>query len=91
MRGAVERNTVRYYLAIEAYLASLDRPPAQQLQARLEHWFDATEQFPQQLREIDRSSYLSMKREEYSRQRALEPIRPQASPKPALLKPALPG
>ena len=67
-RGAVERNTVRYYLAIEAYLASLDRPAAQQLNARFEHWFDATEQFPQQLREIDRNSYLSMKREEYARQ-----------------------
>ncbi len=68
MRGTVERNTMRYYLAIEAYLASLSRPAAQQLDARLEHWFDATEQFPQQLHETDRSSYLSMKRDEYSRQ-----------------------
>ena len=68
IRGTVERNTVRYYLAIEAYLASLNRPPAQQLNARLEHWFDATEQFPQQLHELDRESYLSMKRDEYLRQ-----------------------
>ena len=68
MRGTVERNTVRYYLAIEAYLASLNRPPAQQLDARLEHWFDATEQFSLQLHEMDRSSYLTMKREEYLRQ-----------------------
>ena len=68
MRGAIERNTMRYYLAIEAYLASLERPAAQQLDARLEHWFDATEQFPQQLHEIDRSSYIVMKREEYLRQ-----------------------
>ena len=68
MRGAVERNTMRYYLAIEAYLASLDRPAAQQLDTRLQYWFDATEQFPQQLHEIDRSSYLTMKRDEYLRQ-----------------------
>lgn len=68
MRGAVERNTMRYYLAIEAYLASLNSPPAQQLDDRLEHWFDATEQFPQQLHEIDRNSYLTMKRDEYLRQ-----------------------
>lgn len=74
MRGAIERNTMRYYLAIEAYLASLDRPAAQQLDARLEHWFDATEQFPQQLHEIDRSSYLAMKRDEYLRQQT--PVRP---------------
>lgn len=70
MRGTVERNTVRYFLAIEAYLASLNRPAAQQLGARLEHWFDATEQFPLQLHEIDRSSYLAMKRDEYIRQQS---------------------
>ena len=72
MRGTVERNTMRYYLAIEAYLASLSRPAAQQLDARLQHWFDATEQFSQQLHETDRSSYLSMKRDEYSRQQMPE-------------------
>ena len=68
VRGTVERNTVRYYLAIEAFLASLGRPAAQQLEARLGHWFDATEQFAQQLHEIDRDSYLSMKRDEHRRQ-----------------------
>lgn len=68
MRGTVERNTMRYYLAIEAYLASLDKPPAQQLEARLQHWFDATEQYARQLHEVDKESYLTMKRAEYQRQ-----------------------
>lgn len=68
MRGTVERNTMRYYLAIEAYLASLDKPPAQQLEARLQHWFDATEQYARQLHEVDMESYLAMKRAEYQRQ-----------------------
>jgi hypothetical protein len=68
MRGAVERNTMRYYLAIEAYLASLDKPAAQQLEQRLGHWFDATEQYPRQLHEVDKESYLVMKRAEYQRQ-----------------------
>jgi hypothetical protein len=68
MRGAVERNTMRYYLAIEAYLASVDKPAAQQLEQRLQHWFDATEQYPRQLREVDRETYLAMKRAEYQRQ-----------------------
>ncbi|WP_254774709.1 hypothetical protein [Polaromonas sp. YR568] len=71
MRGAVERNTMRYYLAIEAYLASLDKPAAQQLELRLSHWFDATEQYPRQLREVDKESYLVMKRAEYQRQQTL--------------------
>jgi hypothetical protein len=70
MRGTVERNTMRYYLAIEAYLASLDKPPAQQLEARLQHWFDATEQYARQLHEVDKESYLVMKRAEYQRQQA---------------------
>jgi hypothetical protein len=71
MRGAVERNTMRYYLAIEAYLASLKQPPAQQFNSRLQYWFDATEEYSQQLREVDRPSYLAMKKAEYQRQQAL--------------------
>ncbi len=70
MRGAVERNTMRYYLAIDAYLASLAAPPAEQLEKRLHHWFDATERHPRQLREMDKTAYLTMKRSEFQRQQA---------------------
>lgn len=68
MRGAVERNTMRYYLAIDAYLASLAVPASQQFEKRVQHWFDATERYPRQLHEIDRMAYLNMKRSEYQRQ-----------------------
>ncbi len=68
MRGAVERNTMRYYLAIEAYLASLGRPAEQQFNARLDHWFNATEQYARQLHEVDKASYVVMKKNEYLRQ-----------------------
>ncbi len=70
MRGAVERNTMRYYLAIEAYLAAVDKPAAQQLESRMVYWFDATEQYARQLHEVDKSTYLTMKRAEYQRQQA---------------------
>jgi len=70
MRGTVERNTMRYYLAIEAYLASLKQLPAQQFNTRLHYWFDATEEYSQQLHELDRPSYLAMKKDEYQRQQA---------------------
>lgn len=63
LRGAIERNTMRYYLAIEAYLGSLSLPPAQQEEYRLKTWFSATERYPQ-LHEITEQQYLSMKREE---------------------------
>jgi hypothetical protein len=67
MRGVVERNTMRYYLAIEAYLGSLASPPETRVEKSLQDWFDATEHYPRQLHEIDRVAYLSMKRRELAR------------------------
>ena len=68
MRGTVERNTMRYYLAIDAFLSGLATPPAQQLEQRLQTWFSATERYPRQLHEVDKNEYLAMKRKEYARQ-----------------------
>lgn len=76
MRGAVERNTMRYYLAIEAYLASLKHSAVQSPEARWQYWFDATEEYSLQLREVDRSSYLAMKKDEYQRQQTVSFVRP---------------
>ena len=70
MRGVVERNTMRYYLAIDAYLDSLQAPAGQQLERRLQGWFDATERYPRQLHEVERDAYLRMKRAEVQRQTA---------------------
>ena len=73
-RGAVERNTMRYFLAIDAYLQALQQPPTQQVNTRLEKWFDSTEQYPLQLRETDKTSYMEMKKSEIQRQQASTPI-----------------
>ncbi|MDP3977745.1 MAG: hypothetical protein Q8P85_07085 [Pseudomonas sp.] len=70
MRGVIERNTMRYYLAIEAYLSALSAPPAEQFEKRLDHWQTAVEQYPAQLHELERDQYLSMKRKEIQRQQA---------------------
>jgi hypothetical protein len=67
VRGVVERNTMRYYLAIDAYLSALSIPPPEQLDKRLQNWFSSTELYPRQLREVDRAAYLAMKRSEYLR------------------------
>ncbi|KVO08657.1 hypothetical protein WJ70_02565 [Burkholderia ubonensis] len=69
MRGLVERNTMRYYLAIDAYLGAPAGQPDTRLEQRLSNWFSASEQYSLQLHEIDRRDYMQMKREEYSRQR----------------------
>lgn len=68
VRGAVERNAMRYYLAIDAYLDTLNVPAAQRVEKRATEWFNATERYPKQLREMDRGTYLAMKRQEYDRQ-----------------------
>jgi len=64
MRGVMERNTMRYFLAIEAYLASLSTPREGRADRRFEAWFDATERFARQLHEMSRDQYLTMKRRE---------------------------
>lgn len=71
VRGVVERNTMRYYLAIDSFLASQREPPAAQLEQRLQGWFSAVERYPRQLHEVDRADYLAMKRAEVLRQQTL--------------------
>jgi hypothetical protein len=70
LRGVVERNTMRYYLAIEAYLGALSAPPQARLEKRLHDWFAAIERYPRQLHELEQSEYLDMKRREHLRQQA---------------------
>lgn len=69
-RGVVERNTMRYFLAIEAFLGSLAVPPQARLEKRLGDWFSAVERYPRQLHDIERGEYFDMKRREYHRQQA---------------------
>ncbi|MET0384250.1 MAG: hypothetical protein ABW032_12595 [Burkholderiaceae bacterium] len=64
VRGLVERNTMRYYLAIDAFVAA---PAPAQLDERLNAWFDATERYSRQLHEIDKPDYLAMKKVEAKR------------------------
>lgn len=72
MRGLVERNTMRYYLAIDSFLAATSSPPQVQLEQRLQSWFSATERYPRQLHELDRAAYLEMKRAENLRQQTVQ-------------------
>jgi hypothetical protein len=69
VRGVVERNTMRYYLAIEAYLGSLSAAPGEREEKRLGDWFAATERSALQLHEMDRDEYLAMKRHEIQMQK----------------------
>jgi hypothetical protein len=68
MRGVIERNAMRYYLAVEAYLGALSAPPQERVEKSLRDWFAATERFARQLHELGQAEYLDMKRREYQRQ-----------------------
>lgn len=69
VRGAVERNTMRYSLAIEAYLGAWSTAPEQRTEKRLRDWFAATERHPLQLHEMELDEYLTMKHNEIRRQK----------------------
>lgn len=66
-RGLVERNAMRYYLAVEAYLQSLRMPPPERLETRLRDWYAAVEHYPQLDEDVGREEYLRMKRQEATR------------------------
>ena len=44
LRGLVERNTMRYFLAIDAYLGALSAPPSAQFEKRMRDWYAASDQ-----------------------------------------------
>jgi hypothetical protein len=68
MRGVTERNTMRYYLAIEAFLGAMSVLPDARVEKGFRDWFTAIERYPRQLHEMGQAEYLAMKRMEYARQ-----------------------
>lgn len=68
--GVIERNTMRYYIAIEAYLGALSVPLPEQQDKRLQDWYSGVERFPAQLHDLERAQYIDMKRGEIARQLA---------------------
>lgn len=53
--GLVERNAMRYFLAVDAYIGAKDAI------SRRNAWYTETEEYPRQLHEIDRGTYLALK------------------------------
>lgn len=79
VRGIVERNAMRYYLAVQAHLDVTALPKTERFEASLRRWFELTEKYPNQLHELDYADYREYKRKEYhqqlERQQALDAVR----------------
>lgn len=72
MRGVIERNTMRYYLAVEAFLGALSNAPAARFEKAARDFHAGTERYKRQLWEMEQGPYLAMKRREYQAQAQLQ-------------------
>lgn len=66
-RGSLERNVMRYYLALLAYSSVDTGTPEEKTQARIRKWFALTERYPAQLHELPLNDYLEEKRGDLAR------------------------
>ena len=72
IRGIIERNAVRYYLAIKSYMDTVQVAPDRRFDARSERWFELTERHHRQLYEMDKEEYLTYKHQELTDQQRLQ-------------------
>jgi hypothetical protein len=72
MRGAVERNTMRYYLALQAVLEARELPSSDRFEAGIRRWYALTEHYRPQLHEMEQEEYLQAKRQEHINQHRLQ-------------------
>jgi len=64
-RGAIERNAVRYYLAIQSFMNTLRYPEERRFSMRITEWYDLTTRYRKQLFELDKKDYLAFKTKEH--------------------------
>lgn len=72
VQGIIERNSMRYFLAIQATLDTFNISPLDKVDARFNKWYDLIQRYPRQLVEYSRADYLANKQAEYKNQRALQ-------------------
>jgi len=75
VRGVVERNAMRHYLALIAVLDTAAAPIAERTAARLDRYYTLTDRFAAQLRELERTEYVAIKTREFTEQRARDAAR----------------
>lgn len=71
-RGALERNAVRYYFAIQSFMDTLHYPEESRFSKRISKWYDLTSRFKNQLSDMDKKDYLTSKSTEHTNQTTLQ-------------------
>ena len=71
-RGAIERNAVRYYFAIQSFMNTLRYPEKIRFRMRIIQWYDLTIRYRKQLFDLDRNDYLVFKTMEHVNQVKLQ-------------------
>ncbi len=71
-RGAIERNAVRFYFAIQSFMDTLSYPAENRFVTRINEWYDLTCRFRKQLFEMDKRDYLALKTREHQNQIMLQ-------------------
>ncbi len=71
-RGMIERNAVRYYFAVQAFMDTLEYPEKIRFENRISRWYDLTDGFKRQLYELSKKAYMANKKRESENQVALQ-------------------
>lgn len=71
-RGALERNAVRYYFAIQSFMDTLRYPGESRFSMRTSKWYDLTSRYRMQLFDLDKKDYLAFKTTDHKNQVALQ-------------------
>jgi hypothetical protein len=71
-RGAIERNAVRYYFAIQSFMNTLRYPEESRLSMTTSEWYDLTTRYRKQLFDLDKKDYLAFKTMEHMNQVTLQ-------------------
>ncbi|MEN8169233.1 MAG: hypothetical protein ABFS08_03335 [Pseudomonadota bacterium] len=72
IRGIIERNVMRYHLAIDTFLSTQALPETTRHKAALASWFRQNDGYHQQLHEMEQADYLKIKHREWNNQQRLQ-------------------
>jgi hypothetical protein len=71
-RGALERNAVRFYFAVESFMDTLPYPEEIRFSMGAGIWYDHTDRFRKQLFDMGKKDYLTFKKKEHKNQEMLQ-------------------